>query len=410
MAMASALGLGTRAAGALAPPTLNAPTKDGPNPFSQFRLGGNRSGPVVDQQAVAMQSQAELGVSATYPVPVSMSGAVPASASSASAVRKASHPQSSLTQQQQIALQMQQQNLAVMAGGGGPASASSNRNSANGGGVGSGVPAVREQVQVVPAPQVSAPDIDLRTMLRDFSQTRRNRLALQLRKLCDDDATDAENELFSKIETLVAARVVASGNKFTLSTTPTSIPFPAHSKCNLPPFFWQPSTDYEAEFSISGEHSHVVTKVKDFEDKGWVIPVSGSLRMVRGGVYKWTLHIVTKCHHRPQMQFGIHGENHEKPWRLVTTSRCSRSRDDDPWRDRPGGDKLIDEGDYVTVIVDLRSTPNPETQTAANSFGKFLYAVNDEAPELVFDDLPLTTPLMPVVSMGGDACSIELVY
>ena len=38
-------------------------------------------------------------------------------------------------------------------------------------------------------------------------------------------------------------------------------------------------------------------------------------------------------------QLGIHGANHNQPWRLVTTSRCSWSRDDEPWQDRPGGDR-----------------------------------------------------------------------
>ena len=41
---------------------------------------------------------------------------------------------------------------------------------------------------------------------------------------------------------------------------------------------------------------------------------------------------------RPR-QLGIHGANHNQPWRLVTTSRCSWSRDDEPWQDRPGGDR-----------------------------------------------------------------------
>ena len=117
---------------------------------------------------------------------------------------------------------------------------------------------------------------------------------------------------------------------------------------------------------MSGRHGELVTKVKDFEDQGWVIPVSGSLRMSRGGIYRWSLQIVRKCPHRPQMQFGIHGLNHEKPWRLVTTSRCSRSKDDDPWQDRPGGDRLIDQGDMVHVLVDMRqeatNRPNIDRQ------------------------------------------------
>merc|ERR1712194_481048 len=177
--------------------------------------------------------------------------------------------------------------------------------------------------------------------------------------------------------------------------------------------------DYQGEFNISGQHNEVVTKVRDFEDRGWVIPVSGSLRMMKGGVYRWTLHILKKCQHRPQMQFGVHGEAHEKPWRLVTTSRCSRSRDDDPWKDRPGGDKLIDEGDQVHVVCDMRgdsgghamngnattnatdTTPNNQCHSKSSKFGTFGFAINDGPFELVFDDIPLDTVLMPVVSMGG---------
>lgn len=169
----------------------------------------------------------------------------------------------------------------------------------------------------------------------------------------------------------------------------------------MPPFYWIPSLDYQQEFLVEGSMGETVTKVRDFEDQGWVIPVSGSLRMCRGGVYKWSLLIVKKCQYRPQMQFGIHGLNHEKPWRLVTTSRCSRSRDDDPWQDRPDGDKLIDENDIIHVLVDLRGEGD-------SSLGTFMFAVNDEPFEKVFDDLPLTQPLIPVLSMGGDGSSVQL--
>ncbi|CEM02525.1 unnamed protein product [Vitrella brassicaformis CCMP3155] len=169
-----------------------------------------------------------------------------------------------------------------------------------------------------------------------------------------------------------------------------------------PPFYWVPSTDYVDEFAITGAHHEVVTKVRDFEDQGWVIPVSGTLRISRGAFYKWSFSILKKCAHRPQLQFGVHGMNHEKPWRLITTSRCSRSRDDEPWQDRPGGDRLIDEGNVVHVEVDMRPLNGKE-------FGSLSYAVNDEEWEVAFEDLPLDeTLLMPIVSMGGDGCSVKL--
>lgn len=169
-----------------------------------------------------------------------------------------------------------------------------------------------------------------------------------------------------------------------------------------PPFFWQPSAEYAEEFEVSGEWGETVTKTKDFEDQGWVIPVGGSWRLTRGGLYRWSLRIERKCPSRPQLQLGIHGQNHTQPWRLVTTSRCSWSRDDEPWQDRPGGDRLIDEGDYVHIEVDLRGINAKH--------GTFALAINDEQYEQFFDDIPLNAsyPLMPVVSMGGDQSRVRL--
>jgi len=169
-----------------------------------------------------------------------------------------------------------------------------------------------------------------------------------------------------------------------------------------PPFFWQPSAEYAEEFDVSGEWGEIVTKTKDFEDQGWVIPVGGSWRLTRGGLYRWSLKIERKCPSRPQLQLGIHGQNHTQPWRLVTTSRCSWSRDDEPWQDRPGGDRLIDEGDYVHIEVDLRGINAKQ--------GTFSLAINDEQYEQFFDDIPLNAsyPLMPVVSMGGDQSRVRL--
>jgi len=170
-----------------------------------------------------------------------------------------------------------------------------------------------------------------------------------------------------------------------------------------PPFFWRPSQEYAEEFDVGGEWAEIVTKTRDFEDQGWVIPVGGTWRLTRGGLYRWTLKIERKCPSRPQMQVGIHGANHTQPWRLVTTSRCSWSKDDEPWKDRPGGDRLIDEGDYVHIEVDLRGYNTTEK-------GKFALAVNDEPYETFFEDIPLDKPyhLMPVVSMGGDQSRVRL--
>lgn len=173
--------------------------------------------------------------------------------------------------------------------------------------------------------------------------------------------------------------------------------------CGKPPFCWQPSQEYADEFEVSGESGEVVTKTSDFEDQGWVIPVSGSWRFSRGGIYRWTVRIERKCPSRPQLQLGIHGLNHSQPWRLVTTSRCSWSRDDEPWQDRPGGDRLIDEGDYVHMEVDMRGLHSAK-------HGTLSLAINDEPWEQYFDDVPLNSPypLIPVISMGGDQSRVRL--
>lgn len=171
-----------------------------------------------------------------------------------------------------------------------------------------------------------------------------------------------------------------------------------------PPFFWRPSQEYAEEFEISGDFAETVTKTRDFEDQGWVIPVGGTWKLTRGGLYRWTMKIERKCSSRPQLQIGIHGANHTQPWRLVTTSRCSWSKDDEPWKDREGGDRLIAEGDYVHIEVDLRGYGNTDV------FGTFSLAVNDEPYEMFFKDIPLDKPyhLMPVVSMGGDQSRVRL--
>mmetsp|Transcript_54954 Transcript_54954/g.100428 ORF Transcript_54954/g.100428 Transcript_54954/m.100428 type:complete len:334 (-) Transcript_54954:83-1084(-) len=169
-----------------------------------------------------------------------------------------------------------------------------------------------------------------------------------------------------------------------------------------PPFQWLASPDYESEFEVSGRNKEIVTKVGDFRDPSWVIPVGSTLQLMKGASYRWTLRIEKLSPHQPQMQLGIHGSGHRRPWRLLTTSRCSRARDDEPWRERPEGDHEIQEGDFVHFEVDLRGLHLP--------FGTMSIALNTGPPEVVFDDIPLSvsTPVMPVVSMGGDQSRVRL--
>ncbi len=44
----------------------------------------------------------------------------------------------------------------------------------------------------------------------------------------------------------------------------------ANARSSTPPFFWVPSADYVQEFDVNGRYGEVVTKVRDFEDQGWV--------------------------------------------------------------------------------------------------------------------------------------------
>eukprot|EP00933_Yihiella_yeosuensis_P061043 TRINITY_DN63864_c0_g1_i1.p1 TRINITY_DN63864_c0_g1~~TRINITY_DN63864_c0_g1_i1.p1 ORF type:complete len:239 (-),score=37.38 TRINITY_DN63864_c0_g1_i1:186-902(-) len=168
------------------------------------------------------------------------------------------------------------------------------------------------------------------------------------------------------------------------------------------PFVWKAAPDYEKEFRISGESNEIVSKVDHFHERDWVAPIGSSLRLVKGGVYRWTLLIEKKCPYRPQMHFGVHGTSHRRPWRLMTTTRCSRARDEEPWQDRPGGDRSIEEGDFVHIQVDLRGLHLP--------FGTLSVAINSEPDEVVFDDIPLSAnvPMMPVVCMGGDQSRVRL--
>lgn len=153
-------------------------------------------------------------------------------------------------------------------------------------------------------------------------------------------------------------------------------------------------------FEVSGAYGEVVTKIGD-HDAEFALPVAGSLRLARGGLYLWTIQVVRQCPHRPMIQFGIHGENHAKPWRLVSSGRCSRSRDDGPWLARPGGDLVVSEGDYMHCELDLRGLRGP--------LGSFAFALNDEPFELVFEDIPIPeTWLQPVLLLGGDGTTCRL--
>jgi len=169
----------------------------------------------------------------------------------------------------------------------------------------------------------------------------------------------------------------------------------------LPPFYWVPTVDTISEFEVSGSCGELVTKTGDYEDRSSALPIAGTLRMDRGGLYLWTLQIVRQCSERPQIQFGIHGVGHARPWRLVNSGRCSRSRDDGPWMSRPTGDLCIMEGDYIHCEADLRGLEGP--------LGTFSFAVNDGPLETVFEDIPLSEgPLQPVVAMGGSGTTCRL--
>eukprot|EP00434_Breviolum_minutum_P032809 symbB.v1.2.029016.t1/scaffold3125.1/size63008/3 len=116
-------------------------------------------------------------------------------------------------------------------------------------------------------------------------------------------------------------------------------PFPQDLPCaprQQPPFAWKVASEFEREFEISGMEHDVATKIGDFQDPHWVVPVGGTLRLLKGGIYRWTLRLEHICAHRPQMQIGVHGANHRRPWRLMTTTRCSRAKDEDPWQERLG--------------------------------------------------------------------------
>lgn len=170
----------------------------------------------------------------------------------------------------------------------------------------------------------------------------------------------------------------------------------------LPPFYWVPTVDTVMQFEVSGAYGEVVAKAGDYEDRNGTLPIAGTLRMTKGGLYAWTIQIVRQCPHRPQLHFGLQGVNHARPWRLVSTGRCGRCSDDGLWLPRPSGDFAIGEGDYVHCEVDLRGLHG--------QLGAFAFAVNDGPFETVFEDIPLSGPMLqPVIAMGGNGTACRIV-
>ncbi|CAE7800975.1 unnamed protein product [Symbiodinium sp. CCMP2456] len=164
----------------------------------------------------------------------------------------------------------------------------------------------------------------------------------------------------------------------------------------------QAARDFQREFDISGEENEIVTKVGDFKESHWAVPIAGTLKLFKGCIYRWTLRLEHICSTRPEMQIGVHAKDHRRPWRLMTTTRCSRARDEDPWQERPGGDRMLKEGDFVHVEVDLRGLHLP--------FGTLAFAINSEPAEIVFDDIALSSSMhmMPVVCMGSDGSRVRV--
>merc|ERR1719379_3144615 len=142
--------------------------------------------------------------------------------------------------------------------------------------------------------------------------------------------------------------------------------------------------------------------MEDYRSKGWVIPVHGKILMSRGHVYRWALVVEQLNLERSELQFGIQGLNFAHPWRLITTTRCSRSRDEEEvWHPRPGGDKRIQKHDVVHLELDLAVSPN-------RPLGDLRMAINDEPFELVFDDIPVDNVILPAVMLGGHGSRVRV--
>jgi len=152
------------------------------------------------------------------------------------------------------------------------------------------------------------------------------------------------------------------------------------------------------EFLIGGRWRDSVEKRGDFGRVDLVIPVNGDIELRPGSVHRWALVVEHVNRERPEIQFGIQGTNFEYPWRLVTTTRCSRSRDEETcWTRRPQGDRMIQEHDVVHLELDLTQSP-----------GILAMAINYEPFEVVFRDIPSERPLMPAVMLGGHGSRIRV--
>lgn len=166
-----------------------------------------------------------------------------------------------------------------------------------------------------------------------------------------------------------------------------------------PPFQWIILTEEcKHEFVVGGRWRDTVEKRGDYGHVGLVIPVNGRIEMRSGNVYRWALVIEQVNRERPEIQFGIQGINFDFPWRLVTSTRCSRSRDDEQqWTRRPGGDRMLQAWDTVHLELNFRQTP-----------GVLTMAINEEPFEVVFSDIPTTRPVMPVAMLGGHGSRVRI--
>ncbi|CAK0853974.1 unnamed protein product [Prorocentrum cordatum] len=170
------------------------------------------------------------------------------------------------------------------------------------------------------------------------------------------------------------------------------------NRAQRPPFAWAVlSEDLVSQFIIGGPWKDVVEKSGDYERRDLVIPVNSKVEMRPGGVYRWALVIEHLSREMPEIQFGIQGCGFEKPWRLITTTRCSRACDEETWQRRAEGDRAILEHDVVHLELDLTSRP-----------GVLSMAVNDEPFEVVFADIVTDKPIMPAVMLAGDGGRVRV--
>lgn len=218
--------------------------------------------------------------------------------------------------------------------------------------------------------------------------------------------TEEQQSSQNGYSTASAMHATASHAGFTTAPPPmaplaTDSPSPFRTFRSPPPFYWVQSVETISEFEVGGAFGEVVTKLGDFKDDNNALPIAGTLRMAKGGLYTWTIQVVKQCPHRPHFLFGIHGAAHARPWRLVSSGRCSRSRDDGPWISRPGGDIMIRPGDYLHCEADLRGLDGLP--------GSFSFAVNAGPFETTFEDIPLSDgPLHPVLCIGGAGTTCRL--